>query len=230
MNNEAVLMPLISSCSIACGGHTGDQASMQNVLKLAVEHGVKIGAHPSYPDQKNFGRKVLDISNTDLLSSLIDQIQSLQTIADSFKVKLNHVKPHGALYNVACNDTSLAEIILTAMESFDKGISLYAPAHSIMSKMAQQRNIPVIYEAFADRAYTSNLSLVSRAKEGALLTNSEDVFRQVNSIVNGQVMTIDNELIDIKAETICIHSDTENADKLIEQLVQDCARAGITIL
>ncbi len=229
MNNEAELMPYISSCSVACGGHVGDQSSMQHVVALAIEHGVKVGAHPSYPDQKNFGRKILDITNAELLTSLIDQIQSLQSITDSFHMKLNHVKPHGALYNLACVDEVAAKIVVSAMHSFDDDLKLYAPAYSLMAVEAQKQGITVLTEAFADRVYNTDLSLVSRSHERALITNSEEIFQQVSSIVNGKVQTLENEIVNIQADTICIHSDTDNAVTLVKDLVQSCKRVGIKI-
>ncbi len=229
MNNEAELMPYISSCSVACGGHVGDQSSMQDVVSLALEHGVKVGAHPSYPDQKNFGRKILDISNAELLTSLIDQIQTLQNITDSFHMKLNHVKPHGALYNLACVDKDAAKVVVSAMHSFDDDLKLYAPAHSLMAVEAMKQGITVFTEAFADRRYSSDLSLVPRSHEQALILNSDDIFHQVSSIVNGKVQTVDNETVNIQAETICIHSDTENAVTLVKDLAQSCKRVGIKI-
>ena len=229
MNNEAELMPFISSCSVACGGHVGNQDSMQDVVALALEHGVKVGAHPSYPDQKNFGRKVLNISNAELLTSLIDQIQILQNITDSFHMKLNHVKPHGALYNLACVDEEAAKIVVSAMHAFDDDLQLYAPAHSVMADIAKKQDIKVVAEAFADRTYNSDLSLVHRSHERAMITESDRIFHQVLSIVNGKVETLENEIVNIHAETICLHSDTDNAAILVKQLVQDCARVGIGI-
>ena len=210
--NDAALMPLISSCNIACGGHTGDVQSMHDTLLLAKKHRVKVGAHPSFPDSENFGRKVLKISTSALTDSLIHQILSLKEQADKLNLLLNHIKPHGALYNLAAKDRATAQAVIAALKKINLPVALYAPYKSVLAALATQEKIPVVYEAFMDRRYNADLSLVSRQQKGAVLSVPQDVFDQLYSIVmHGEVKSISGKEIGIKADTFCIHGDNVQA-------------------
>ena len=230
IGNEAELLPLISSCNIACGGHAGDINTMRDVVQLAKQHGVKIGAHPSFPDKENFGREIIKMPYAALFATIKDQIKVLKTIAREEQVLLHHVKPHGALYNLAIHDTSTAEVIIEVMKRFHQPLKLYVPFGSVIAKLAIQENIPITYEAFADRNYNEDLSLVSRKKPDALITSSEDMFNHVyGMIVHQKVVTISGVEVALKADTFCIHGDNPKASKLAQNLRQKLLSCGIKI-
>jgi len=168
IGNEAALLPLISSCNIACGGHAGDTQSMRKVVALAKMHQVKVGAHPSYPDPENFGRTSMAMPKEALKQSIQEQIHALCIILEEEKMPLHHIKPHGALYNDAAKDPKIAAIILDAIAPYKKEVVLYAPYGSVIGKSAIAANYKVMYEAFGDRNYNKDLSLVSRSLDKAL--------------------------------------------------------------
>lgn len=219
IGNEPLLMPFISSCNIACGGHAGDAESMRSVVKLAKEHRVKVGAHPSFPDKENFGRQAMDMSCVALYSSLKSQIGSLLTILSEEQVGLHHVKPHGALYNLVAVDEKMAAVIIEVMKSFALSIKLYVPYKSVIAKLAMENNIPIVFEAFADRNYNDDLTLVSRTEKNALIHDSDAVFKHVFGIITNQkVKTITGKNVRILAETFCVHGDNPEAIKLVKKL------------
>ena len=219
VGNELDLMPLLSSCNIACGGHAGDLASMTQVVRLAKAHKVKIGAHPSFPDKDNFGRIDIKMSAADLYSSIKYQIRDLQEVIHSEDAQLHHIKPHGALYNMAAKDEKTANVIIEVVKSISLPVKLYAPYKSIIADLAIKENIEVTFEAFADRNYNNDLSLVSRNIKNAVLTIKDDVLAHLKRMVLTQnVRTIDGEEVPIKASTYCIHGDTANAVKILEYL------------
>ena len=219
VENEAQLMPYISSCNIACSGHAGDETTMKTVVKLAKQFGVKIGAHPSFPDKEHFGRKPMDMSCAALFSSLKNQIESLQHILKIEQANLHHIKPHGALYNLAASNEKTALVIVEVMKSFALPINLYVPYQSVIANVAIQNNIPIIYEAFADRNYNDDYSLVSRSKSHALITNKEEVFEHVYSMIFQHNIICENgRKIDCNANTFCLHSDTPNSIEILQYL------------
>lgn len=219
LNNESDLMPLIQACNIACGGHAGDVETMKNVVGLAIRYGVKIGAHPSYPDKENFGRKSLDMADDELISSIQEQVHLLHQIVLDQKSELYHIKPHGALYNdVACNE-KIANVLLKALLPYKKEVKLFVPFASVIEKLALAQGFSILYEAFADRNYTDELRLVSRQNPHAVLTNVKAVKYHVNCILEtGMVMTLTGKWIPIKVDTFCVHSDTENVVEILKGL------------
>lgn len=230
IGNEAQLLPLISSCNIACGAHAGDETTMREVVKLAKQFNVKIGAHPSYPDKENFGREIIDISNTALFASIKGQIKSLMKICREEQVLLHHVKPHGALYNLAAKDSTTAQVIIEVMKRFHLPLKLYVPYGSVIAAIAKTENVAITYEAFADRNYNDDLSLVSRKLEGALITSPEEMFAHVhNMVVHKKVVTINGVEVPIEAETFCIHGDNPKALKLARRLKENLLASGIEI-
>ena len=158
LNNERLLMPYITSCNIACGGHAGDIQTMTIAVALSKKYHVKIGAHPSYPDKENFGRESMQISTDALSKSIIDQIQTLEKVVDDAHLKIHHIKPHGALYNDLAKDLSLANTFLDIIQNYSKKYALYSPFESTIAKEAPLRGFNVIYEGFADRNYNDDLS------------------------------------------------------------------------
>lgn len=218
-NNEAQLMPLISSCNIACGGHAGNAATMEVVVDLAEVHKVKIGAHPSFPDKANFGRKMMSMSAEELRKSLTAQIDNLMKILKRKNLSMHHVKPHGALYNLVAKDKKTAQLVVEAIKSIDKNLVLYAPYQSVIAEIAQQNELEVAYEAFADRNYNADLSLVSRAEPQALIHDPEAMFEHVYRMVShGKVKTLDGVEVAIKADTFCVHGDAKNVVTNLKQL------------
>lgn len=224
------LMPLISACNIACGGHAGTVKSMRETVHLALEHHVEIGAHPSYPDKENFGRRSLEITPENLKQSLVAQILSLKQIAEAEGGKLDHVKPHGALYNDAAKDEETAKIVIDAILEFDQKLVLYAPQNSVISRLAEGK-IKVVLEAFADRNYKENYELVSRVKTNALITEKEAVFEHIFSMVSKQKIICETgEKVPCRATTFCLHSDTPNATEILKFLHQNLKENNIKII
>ena len=226
LNNEHIIMPLIDSCNIACGGHAGDNGSMIECIEISIKNNVKIGAHPSYPDKINFGRKKIDISPSELSYSIISQIESLETIADSYGLELNHIKAHGALYNQMIIDTELSNFYLDTIKDFKNKCSLYIPYKSEIEKIALKKGFSIIYEAFGDRNYNDDLTLVSRNNENALITDPESVVNHIKTIKETEtVKTINGNFKKIKFNTICIHSDTNNSIEILKKINQEFGKS-----
>jgi UPF0271 protein len=218
-NNEHIIMPLISSCNISCGAHAGSLEIMDKVIQLALNHKVKIGAHPSFPDRDNFGRNVLDISNSDLQKSLEDQLTIFKDRALLQNATIHHVKPHGALYNLIAINSEKASVVIAAIQHVFEAVKLYVPYQSRIEEIAIQSGLEIVYEAFADRRYNEDLSLVSRTFSNALIKDKQEVLKQVQKIANKQLVTTVNfHEKKIKASTFCVHGDTKNAIEILEYL------------
>jgi len=205
--DEPEIWPLITSANVACGGHYGDIDSMTHAAQRARELGTKIGAHPSYPDRANFGRKSMVIDPLFLRVSLIEQINLLRDIAG----QLHHVKPHGALYNDAHKDRALAEIVIDSIRAVDPAIPIVCSDKSQMAAAARAAGTPVIREAFADRRYNPDGSLVARSEPGSLLTVDEAASQAAMLANEGAVIARDGSRIPIPFDTICVHADMEHA-------------------
>ncbi|MUP46944.1 5-oxoprolinase subunit PxpA [Gramella sp. BOM4] len=223
------LMPLISSCNIACGGHAGNLESMHRTVRLAMEHDVEIGAHPSYPDRKNFGRQHMDMSEEDLRLSIEGQVLSLKQIAESEGGKLSHVKLHGALYNDAAKDERIAENIIKCLEDLEADFVLFVPLNSKISELAAGK-FDLFFEAFADRNYNPDYSLVSRSENEALITEKEAVFEHVFRMYKeAKIRTISGVEIEAKADTFCLHSDTPSSVEILQFLHKKFAENRIGV-
>tara|TARA_Y100000815_G_scaffold102885_1_gene91744 strand:- start:192 stop:932 length:741 start_codon:yes stop_codon:yes gene_type:complete len=228
--NEADLMPFLSSCNIACGGHAGDIETMTEVIRLANKHNVKIGAHPSFPDKENFGRAIMELSSTDLYNSLKAQIRSLQSVLKKEKAQLHHVKPHGALYNLAAKDEKTAKVIVEVVKRLELSLSIYAPFNSELARMAKQENIEVVFEAFADRNYNDDLSLVSRQNNDAVISDKIEVLNHILYMKNHEkVKTVNGAEVLLNASTFCVHGDTENALEILRFLNEELPNNNIKI-
>ncbi|HYI08301.1 MAG TPA: 5-oxoprolinase subunit PxpA [Thermoanaerobaculia bacterium] len=203
---EEEIWPLITSANVACGGHTGDETSMREAARLAKQHHVRLGAHPSYPDRENFGRRSLDMTPDTLRDSLIAQLTALNTIAP-----IEHVKPHGALYNEAHRNRVLAGVIVEAMHHVHPDMALVAPDRSEMSAAARAAGLPVIREAFADRRYEPDGSLTPRAIPGSTLTIDEAAEQAALLVAEHAVIARDGTRVLIAYDTICIHADMPGA-------------------
>jgi UPF0271 protein len=204
--DETDLWPLLTSANAACGGHYGDEHTMREAARLAHQHHVLLGAHPSYPDRENFGRKSLTIDPDTLRASLITQISALAAITP-----LHHIKPHGALYNDAHKDRSLANVIIDAMRAVDPALALVAPDHSQMAAAARAAGTRVIREAFADRRYEPDGSLTPRTIPGATLTVDEAAAQASLLARDSVVIARDGTRVPIAFDTLCIHADMEGA-------------------
>lgn len=231
MGNEALLMPLISSCNIACGGHAGDDKTMSDAVKLAKKFNVKIGAHPSFPDRENFGRKVLDMTLDQLYDTVYNQVKRLNSILRVNELHLSHVKPHGALYNLAAVNENIANVIVDVVKAIDDRLPLCVPYKSVIATIAQDSNVPIIYEVFIDRKYNEDLTLVSRNYDNALIRDPNEIFQHVyGMITQGKVTAINGVGKVIKAHTFCIHGDGENVVQNLRFLVRKLKEFGIVVL
>lgn len=231
IGNEEALMPYISSCSIACGGHAGDAATIRKVLLLAKKHHVKVGAHPSFPDKENFGRTVLDISLPELQQSIIEQLQLFKTIADELEMPIHHVKAHGALYNCAAVDSAYAEVIIKAVNKVFTNVCLYVPYQSVLQQLALKNGLKTIVEAFADRNYNEDVTLVSRKLPNAVITDKEQlVTHLLRMITKMKVLTIQDTEIRLEAETFCFHGDNKAAIELLKYSCQKLQENQIAIV
>ncbi len=228
--NDAQLMPYISSCNVACGGHAGDDSTMRETIRLAIKHNVKIGAHPSFPDRENFGRIEMTLSNNELTTLIIEQIVQLKFLTEEAGAKLNHVKPHGALYNMAAVNDSTAEAVLDALVSFDEKIILYVPYGSVIAKKAVERKIPIKYETFADRNYNDDLTLVSRKLDNAIMEDREQILEHVTRMVKEKkVKTITGQFSNIETGTVCVHGDNPHAVEIVSYLAEKLKEAQISV-
>lgn len=208
-DGDADLMSVITSCNIACGGHAGDAASMREALRLAKANGVSAGAHPSFPDRENFGRTRSSLSGKDLEQALIEQVETLRELAAEMSVSLAHLKPHGALYNMAAIDAELAQSIVTVLEETLPDAKLVGPPASELQYAAQSRGVGFTAEGFADRAYEADGQLRDRTKPGAVIHDADAQAEQALRIATQQnVTTHQGDVISLPVATICVHGDT----------------------
>ena len=214
--DEPEIWPLITSANVACGGHYGDVDSMTHAVRRARDLGVRVGAHPSYPDRANFGRKSMTMPSQALRSSIIEQINALRDIAG----KLHHVKPHGALYNDAHKDRVLAETVIDAIRAVDPSLPIVCSDFSQMAVAARAAGTPVIREAFADRRYNADGSLVARSEPGSLLDVLEAATQAAMLANENAVIAKDGTHITIPFDTICIHADMEHAVERLRAIRQ----------
>lgn len=212
MGNDAALLDFISSTNIACGWHAGDPARMKQLVELAVEKGVLIGAHPGLPDLVGFGRREMAITEEDAYNYVLYQASALQGFARAAGATLHHVKPHGALYNQAVKDIKLARGIARAVKDLDGEVVLYGLAGSCLIEAAKALKVPVWQEVFADRRYTKEGFLVPRTQAGAMIEDESIALAQVLQMAQkGEVTAIDGSIIKIQADTLCIHGDNPHA-------------------
>lgn len=210
--HDAVLMPLITSANIACGIHAGDDGTMRATVELAVRHGVAIGAHPSLNDRANFGRKEMPVSPAEVRQLVLTQTRLLQIIAKQCGAKVVHVKPHGALYNMAARDAGLAEAVASAVREAGRDLILFGLSGSKLIAAGQAAGLRVANEVFADRTYRADGSLTPRAEPGAVIAEAATAVAQVRQMVGeGVVRATDGSLVPTRADTVCLHGDGPNA-------------------
>tara|TARA_R110002124_G_scaffold100656_8_gene247707 strand:+ start:2510 stop:3265 length:756 start_codon:yes stop_codon:yes gene_type:complete len=225
---DIAIMDIVSSCNIACGGHAGSPQTMRIMLAAAKARQISPGAHPSYPDRSNFGRQSMNISMEELEACLASQVLEITTIAEEVGVPLTHLKPHGALYNDAQDDPDLATLLIEMMAG--TGLALVGMPGSLIQKMAMERNISFIAEAFIDRRYTGKGRLVPRSEAGAVIADEDERIHQGLSLAQGTALTVqDGSDLMVKADSLCLHSDSDGALETAKKMRLALENAGIMI-
>jgi len=230
MGDDAAMLDIVSSANVACGFHAGDPAGILETLKAARERGAMVGAHVSYPDLVGFGRRNMDVASADLVAGVIYQIGALQGLARVAGTEVRYVKPHGALYNTIAHDERQARDVIAAIREIDPGLCLVALAGSPLLGWAEAQGLRAVAEAFADRAYTPQGTLVSRREPGAVLHDAQDVAeRMLRLAEEGVVTAIDGSTVRIRAESVCVHGDSPGAVGMARQVRERLSQAGVTI-
>ena len=230
LGDDAGLMSALSSANIACGWHAGDPATLRTTVDLARRHGVAVGAHPGYPDLQGFGRRAMELSLSDIEDLVLYQLGAAFAFARAAGVELQHVKPHGALYNRAAVDADVASAIARAVAAFDRTLILVGLAGSIAVEAGQRCGLPTAREAFADRGYEPDGTLRSRMLPGAVLTETAAVVRQAIEIATtGRVRSVTGEPVEVGADTICLHGDTPGAVEHARAVRVGLEQAGIAV-
>ena len=221
LGNEALLLPFIHSANISCGYHAGDETTMNTVVRLCLQHGVNIGAHPSFRDKANFGRTAMQLSLIEIYALVTEQLQLLDTITKKQGGNMHHVKPHGALYNMAAKDAGIAHSIARAVKDFDPLLIFYGLSGSVMIAMAAEEGLAYANEVFADRTYLEDGALTPRSATNALIEDVDEMLKQATTLAKeNKVMTLTGKKINLKADTICIHGDGEHALEFAKTLHQ----------
>jgi len=212
MGNDALIMPFITSANIACGYHAGDIATMQQTIEVCLKYQVAIGAHPSFYDRENFGRTAMNLLPDDLYDLITQQLIIFSEVADSFDQKINHVKPHGALYNLSAKDKITAKVIADAVKDFDAALILFGLSGSHSISEAKKTGLVTASEVFADRTYGDDGSLTPRSQPNALIEETDKAVAQVLQMIKeGTVTSVSGKKIPLVGETICIHGDGKKA-------------------
>ncbi|WP_333680213.1 5-oxoprolinase subunit PxpA [Dyella sp.] len=231
MGNDAALLAIVSSANIACGFHGGDPDIMRGTVAMAVEHDVAIGAHVSLPDLQGFGRREMAITPNETYALTLYQIGALHGFAQAAGTRLSHVKPHGALYNMAARDAKLAAAIARAVHDFDPALRLFGLANSALVDAGKAIGIPVAAEAFADRRYCADGTLQSRREADAVIKESDEAIAQAMAVAReGHVRAVDGSIVALQADTLCVHGDGAHAVDFARQLraALEAADMGIT--
>jgi len=230
VGHDAALMPHISSANVACGFHAGDPGVMRATVALARDHGVAVGAHPGFPDLEGFGRRELQVSPRDVEDFVVYQVGALAAIAAAQGVRLQHVKPHGALFNMAARDAALADAIARATATIDRTLILFGLPDSELVAAGRRAGLRTAAEGFADRAYRSDGALVPRAQAGAVIHDPDTVPRRAVRMVRDHVVdAIDGTSVPIVVDTICVHGDTPGAADLAAAVRAALERAGVEV-
>ena len=230
MGDDAAMLDIVSSANVACGFHAGDPAGILATLKAAQARGVAVGAHVAYPDLIGFGRRAMDVASSDLVADVIYQIGALQGLAQAAGTSIGYVKPHGALYNTIAHDSAQARDVIAAIRAVDANLALVALAGSPLVRWAQDAGLRVVAEAFADRAYTPQGTLVSRREPGAVLHDSALVARRMLRLVrDGVVEAVDGSLARVQAQSICVHGDSPGAVEMARAVRMALESDGVVV-
>jgi UPF0271 protein len=228
--HDRELLTIVSSANISCGVHAGDANTIANAIRLAQAHGVRIGAHPSFPDRENFGRKAMLLPVPSLRNHLLYQLHALRGMVHTQGAQLTHIKPHGALYNQAAVDSKLAEELALILREFDPQLEVVGLAGGKLLGYAKQLGMTVIAEGFADRRYAADGTLVPRADPRAIIHDPRQAVSQcLEMICEGKVTTLEGQRIDMRVDTVCLHGDTAQALIFAQSLATALSEAGIAI-
>ncbi|MBF0671952.1 MAG: LamB/YcsF family protein [Salinibacterium sp.] len=230
LGDDLAMLQLVSSANVACGFHAGDPRSILRTVRGARAAGVAIGAHPGYRDLAGFGRRNIDVESADLVADVIYQIGALQGIAASVGAQVSYVKPHGALYNTAVHDKRQARDVIEAIVAIDPGLAVMGLPGSALLRLAEEAGLRTVAEAFADRAYTPEGTLVSRREPGAVLHDPDEVAeRMLRLVTEGTVTAIDGSVARVRADSICVHGDSPGALEMARRVRQRLEAAGVQI-
>ena len=212
IKNDPELLNIVNSANIACGYHAGDEQTMEMVIQISKKNGVSLGAHPSFKDPENFGRKRMSLSSLEIKKLIFDQYEILQKIAQKYNENVTHIKPHGALNNMACEDLELATTLAVAIKEINKDIIYLVPTGSQMEVAAKKNSMRIACEIFADRNYEDNGNLISRSKPNALITDPQLAKNHVLSMVKNQAINcLSGKQIPCEIDSVCIHGDNESS-------------------
>ena len=230
IENDPDLLNIVNSANIACGYHAGDEETMNMVIKISKSNGVSIGAHPSFNDPQNFGRKRIKLTSSEVNKLIIDQYEILQKVAQKYNEKVTHIKPHGALNNMACEDFELANTIAKAINNIDKNIIFLVPTGSQMEIAAKKLNMKIACEIFADRNYEDDGNLVSRSKDHALITDPEVAKKHVLSMVKNQALDCySGKQIPCEIDSVCIHGDNQSSLATAKSIRENLLSNGLVL-
>jgi len=230
IENDPELLNIVNSANIACGYHAGDEETMNMVIKISKSNGVSIGAHPSFNDPDNFGRKRINLTFSEINKLITDQYEILQRVAQQHNEKVTHIKPHGALNNMACEDFELANTIAKAINNIDKNIIFLVPTGSQMEIAAKKLNMKIACEIFADRNYEDDGNLVSRSKDHALITNPEVAKKHVLSMVKNQALNCySGKQIPCEIDSVCIHGDNQSSLATAKSIRENLISNGLIL-
>ena len=228
MGDDAGVMPYISSANVACGFHGGDPATIRKTVRLAVDNGVAIGAHPSLPDIQGFGRRVMKISQQDMYDLVVYQAGAVEAFARAAGSKLHHIKCHGALYNMAAVDEGLSDAMARAAK--DLGVMVYTLSNSTMMKVVKTKGVRALGEVFADRGYSDDGTLAPRDKPGGMIEDPQQSVKQVLGMIEGGFVTsLSGKRVPVAADTLCLHGDQPNAVVFARKIRETFAQKGIQI-
>jgi UPF0271 protein len=231
MGDDAAMLDIVASANVACGGHAGDAETMRRTLRLAKERGVSVGAHPSYPDLQGFGRRAMALSAAELESQVACQVGALAGIAALENIRVTHVKPHGALNNLACVDRSVADTICRAVVAIDRALILLAPAASELVAAGRAAGLLVVEEIFADRAYLPDGQLVPRSRPDAMIHGADACLAHVLAMLDaGALIAVDGTRIATPIGSICVHGDNPGAVAVARHLREQLAARGHQVL
>lgn len=227
---DSEVIPFISSANIACGYHASDPMVMSKTVKMCCEHGVAVGAHPGFPDLMGFGRRNMNVSPDEAKAYVMYQVGALDAFCKANGVAIQHIKPHGALYNMAGKDYKLAKAICEGIYEINPEYILLGLSGSCHIRAAEDSGLRVASEVFADRGYMEDGSLVPRTQDGAMITDEDIMIKRVISMVkNGTVETVTGKVIPIKADSVCVHGDGEKAVAFVERIRKELTDSGIEI-
>jgi UPF0271 protein len=228
--SDVDIVPLISSASIACGAHAGDEATMRATIRLCRDHGVAIGAHPSFEDREHFGRRELALDRDEIARLVQSQLARLAAIATGEGVRMAHVKPHGALYNLAARDRGVADAIARAIVAFDSSLMLYGLSGSQLTIAGEAAGLCVVHEVFAERAYDADGTLAPRGTPGAVIDDLDTALAQVRTLLrDGVVVARDGSRVPLRADTLCLHGDRPDAADFARALRKALDADGIAV-